>query len=105
VALGFAGTVPAVVVAAVVTGLGNGLLLPAMLSWALGSLTFEQRGRATGVWTSALFVGQFVCPLVVLALTGALGSLGTALALLGAVSVVAAVGVRLTRPVAVAAAH
>ena len=103
--LGFADAVPAVVVAAVVTGLGNGLLLPSMLSWALGSLSFEQRGRATGVWTSAVFIGQFVCPLVVLALTGALGSLGTALALLGAVSVVAAAGVRLSRPAAVAAAH
>ncbi|WP_245817163.1 MFS transporter [Geodermatophilus saharensis] len=96
--LGFADAVPAVVVAAVVTGLGNGLLLPSMLSWALGSLTFEQRGRATGVWTSALFVGQFVCPLAVLAVSGALGGPGAALALLGAVSVVAAVGVRLGRP-------
>ncbi|MGY1733299.1 MFS transporter [Geodermatophilus sp. SYSU D01045] len=103
--LGFADAVPAVVVAAVVTGLGNGLLLPAMLSWALGSLSFEQRGRATGVWTSALFVGQFACPLVVLALSGALGGLDAALALLGAVSVVAAAGVRLRRPTAVAAAH
>ncbi|SDC80365.1 hypothetical protein SAMN05660690_2618 [Geodermatophilus telluris] len=56
------------------------------------------------MWTSALFVGQFVCPLVVLAPTGALGGLGAALALLGAV-VVVAVGVGLTRPVAVAAAH
>ncbi|SFP91100.1 Predicted arabinose efflux permease, MFS family [Geodermatophilus dictyosporus] len=103
--LGFADSVPAVVVAAVVTGLGNGLLLPSMLSWALGSLAFEQRGRATGVWTSAVFIGQFACPLVVLGLTGALGSLGAALALLGAVSVAAAAGVRLSRPAAVAAAH
>ncbi|MGY1697481.1 MFS transporter [Geodermatophilus sp. SYSU D00814] len=101
--LGSAGTVPAVVAAAVVTGLGNGLLLPSMLSWALGSLSFEQRGRATGVWTSALFVGQFVCPLAVLALSGALGGLGAALTLLGAVSVVAAVGVRLSRPAPTAA--
>ncbi len=103
--LGFADAVPAVVVAAVVTGAGNGLLLPAMLSWALGTLSFEQRGRATGVWTSAVFLGQFVCPLVVLALTGVLGGLGAALALLGGVSVVAAVAVRLGRPTAVAAPH
>jgi MFS family permease len=103
--LGFADTVPAVVVAAVVTGLGNGLLLPAMLSWALGSLSFEQRGRATGVWTSALFIGQFACPLVVLGLTGVLGGLGAAIALLGAVSVAAAAGVRLSRSMAVATTH
>jgi MFS family permease len=98
VGLGFAGSVPVVVVFAVVTGFGNGLLLPSMLSWALGSLGFEQRGRGTGVWTSALFIGQFVCPLVVLALTGAIGGLGSALAVLGVVSLVAAVVVRAARP-------
>jgi MFS family permease len=98
VGLGLASTVPLVVVCAVVTGFGNGLLLPAMLTWALGPLTFEQRGRGTGVWTSALFIGQFVCPLVVLALTGALGSLGSALLVLGVVALAAAVAVRLSRP-------
>ena len=96
--LALAPTVPVVVVLAVLTGFGNGLLLPSMLSWALGSLTFEQRGRGTGVWTSALFIGQFVCPLVVLALTGALGTLGSALVVLGIVSLAAAVGVRAIRP-------
>ncbi|MCZ2839517.1 MFS transporter [Modestobacter sp. VKM Ac-2985] len=101
--LAMASSVSVVAVCAVVTGLGNGLLLPALLSWALGSLGFEQRGRATGVWTSALFLGQFVCPLVVLALSGALDGLGSALTVLGALSVVAAVGVRLARPTAVAA--
>jgi MFS family permease len=98
--LGLAGSVPVVVVFAVVTGFGNGLLLPSMLSWALGSLGFEQRGRGTGVWTSALFIGQFVCPLVVLGLSGALSGLGSALVLIGALAVVAAAGVRLARPTA-----
>ncbi|MGY2080336.1 hypothetical protein [Modestobacter sp. SYSU DS0657] len=94
---------PAVVaVFAVVTGLGNGLLLPALLSWALGSLGFEQRRQATGVWTAALFLGQFVRPLVVLGLSAAIGGLGSALTVIGALSVVAAVGVRLARPTAVA---
>ena len=105
VGLGLSTTVPAVIAFAVVTGFGNGLILPSLLTWALGSLSFEQRGRGTGIWTSAFFIGQFVCPLVVLALTGALGGLGTALALLGAVSVVAAAAVRLGRPAAVAPAH
>ena len=105
VGMGLATTVPLVVTSAVVTGFGNGLLLPSLLTWALGSLSFEQRGRGTGVWTSAVFLGQFVCPLVVLALTGVLGGLGAALAALGAVGVVAAAGVRLSRPAAVAATH
>jgi MFS family permease len=98
IGLALAPSVPLVVVAAVVTGFGNGLLLPSLLTWALGPLTFEQRGRGTGVWTSALFIGQFVCPLVVLALSGALGGLGSALLILGIVAVLAAVGVHLTRP-------
>jgi sugar phosphate permease len=105
IGLGLSSAVPAVIAFAVLTGFGNGLILPSLLTWALGSLSFEQRGRGTGVWTSAFFIGQFFCPLVVLALTGALGGLGTALALLGAVSLVAAAGVRLARPRAAAAAH
>jgi MFS family permease len=106
VGLGVASAVPVVIAFAVVTGFGNGLLLPSLLTWALASLNFEQRGRGTGVWTSALFIGQFVCPLVVLALTGALGGLASALIVLGAVSVAAAAGVRLARPATPAlAAH
>ncbi|MDP5181654.1 MFS transporter [Blastococcus sp. BMG 814] len=100
VGLGLSSTVPAVIAFAVITGFGNGLILPSLLTWALSSLGFEQRGRGTGAWTSVFFIGQFVCPLVVLSLTGALGGLGAALAVLGALSLVAAVGVRLLRPVA-----
>src|SRR5215218_4891421 len=99
VGMGLASAVPLVVVFAVVTGFGNGLLLPSLLTWALGPLTFEQRGRGTGVWTSALFIGQFVCPLLVLALTGAVDGLGPALVVVGAVAVAAAAGVRSLRPV------
>ncbi|MBB3083636.1 MFS transporter [Geodermatophilus sabuli] len=109
IGLGLAGSLPMVVVCAVVTGFGNGLLLPAMLSWALGSLSFEQRGRGTGFWTSAMFIGQFICPLLVLGLSDAISGLDSALMVLGAVAVVAALGVRLARPVGtsepVTAAH
>ncbi len=103
VGLGLAPNVSVIVLFAVVTGLGNGLLLPSLLTWALGSLTFEQRGRGTGWWTAAVFLGQFVCPLVVLALSGAIGGLGSALVVLGVVSVLAAVVVRSSRQARVAA--
>ena len=83
---------------AVVTGFGNGLLLPSLLTWALGSLSFEQRGRGTGFWTAAVFLGEFICPLVVNGLHAGFGGLGTAIAVLGAVGVVAALGVRALRP-------
>jgi len=98
IGMGLASAVPLVVVFAVLTGFGNGLLLPSLLTWALGPLTFDQRGRGTGVWTSAFFVGQFVCPLVVLAISGALDSLGTAILVLGVVAVATSVGVRFARP-------
>ncbi len=98
VGMGLASAVPVVVVFAVVTGFGNGLLLPSLLTWALGSLSFEQRGRGTGIWTSAFFVGQFFTPLVVLGLTDAIGGLGAAMVALGVVGVVAAVVVRALRP-------
>jgi MFS family permease len=94
VALGLVSALPLVVVTAVVAGFGNGLLLPALLSWAVGPLTFEQRGRGTGFWTAALFLGEFVCPLVVNGLHAGAGSLGTAIAVLGGVSVAAALAVR-----------
>ncbi len=95
--LALAGTVPFAAVSAVVAGLGNGLMLPSLLTWALGSLTFEQRGRGTGIWTSAVFIGQFACPLAVLALTGALGGLSAALLAVGAVALFVALGVRFLR--------
>jgi MFS family permease len=98
IGMGLASSLPLVVVFAVITGFGNGLILPSLLTWALAPLTFEQRGRGTGVWTSAFFIGQFVCPLLVLALTGAFDSLGTAILVLGAVAVAAAVAVRLVNP-------
>jgi MFS family permease len=98
IGMGLASSVPLVVAFAVVAGFGNGLILPSLLTWALGPLTFEQRGRGTGVWTSAFFIGQFVCPLLVLALTGGFDSLGAAIVLLGVVAVAVAVGVRLSRP-------
>ncbi|GIE94273.1 MFS transporter [Paractinoplanes rishiriensis] len=96
--LSLASTVPAVVAFAVLTGFGNGLLLPALLTWSLGSLTFEQRGRGTGLWTSAVFLGQFACPLVVAGLSGAIGGLDAALLVLGVVAVAGAIGIRLARP-------
>jgi MFS family permease len=96
--LALAPSVPVVVLGAVVTGLGNGLMLPALLTWALGSLTFAQRGRGTGIWTSAMFIGQFASPLVVLALAGGTGGLSTALLVVGSAALVLALAVRILRP-------
>lgn len=92
---GTAGDVPVIVVGAVVASAGTGLMLPTLLVWALSGLSFEQRGRGTGFWTASMFLGQFLCPLLVLALAARLGGLDAAVALVGAAAVVAAVACRL----------
>ena len=99
-AMGLSDALPLVTAGAVVAGFGNGILLPALLTWALTPLGFEQRGRGTGVWTSAMFIGQFFCPIFVLGVTGVLGGLGATLVAVGALSAVVAVVVRLLRPTA-----
>ena len=88
--VGFAPTVPLAVIGAVISGFGTGILLPTLVTWAITRLSYEQRGRGTGLWTSALFFGQFVTPLAVLAFTAALGGLGFALAVIGVLSLLAA---------------
>ena len=105
VTVGLGGSVQVIVVGGVIASAGTGLLLPTLLVWALAGLSFEQRGRGTGLWTAALFLGEFVCPLLVLALSAALGGLGAALALVGAAALAAGVACRLalTRPAAVTA--
>lgn len=86
VLLGATSMVPVIVLGAVIASAGTGLMLPTLLVWAQSGLTFEQRGRGTGLWTAALFLGEFVCPLLVVAFTGALGGLGAAVVLVGAIA-------------------
>jgi MFS family permease len=92
--IGVASTAPVVAVGAVVASGGTGLMLPTLLTWALSTLTFEQRGRGTGLWTASMFIGQFICPLLVLGLSAATGGLGAALVLLGAAAMVVGAGTR-----------
>jgi MFS family permease len=75
-----------VAVGATIASAGTGLLLPTLLTWAISPLDFAQRGRGTGLWTASFFIGQFACPLLILALAGGLGGLPTALVLLGVAS-------------------
>jgi MFS family permease len=95
VVVGLAGSVPVIVVGAVIAGGGTGLMLPTLLVWALSGLSFEQRGRGTGLWTASLFIGEFVCPLLILAISDALSGLSTALVLVGTAALAMAVGTRL----------
>jgi predicted MFS family arabinose efflux permease len=79
------------VVGAVINCIGTGLLLPALLTRAMSRLDFADRGRGTGLWLAAFFGGEFVCPLVLLALKAAVGTLAAAVGLLGAAAAALAV--------------
>ena len=85
------GSVPVLTAGAVVTGAGTGLLLPVLLTWATNGLSFAERGRGTGLFTAALFIGQFLSPVLIMAVAGAAGGLRPALGVLGAVSAILAV--------------
>lgn len=53
------GSVPVITAGALITGLGDGLLIPTLVTWAVGKLPFAQRGRGTGIWTGSLFLDSF----------------------------------------------
>ncbi|WP_328981506.1 MFS transporter [Streptomyces mirabilis] len=87
-----AGNAPLLVIGAVVNCVGTGMLLPALLTSAMSRLSFEDRGRGTGLWTAAFFGGEFVCPLVLLAGESAVGSLAGAVGVLGLAAALVAAG-------------
>jgi MFS family permease len=55
----------AVLVAVFIQGLGSGLLVPNVMAPVMNALTASTRGRGLGGFTSFLYIGQFVSPLVV----------------------------------------
>ncbi|WP_405719742.1 MFS transporter [Streptomyces sp. NBC_01537] len=93
-------------VGAVINCFGGGVMLPSLLTLAMSKLEYADRGRGTGLWTGSFFIGQFICPLVVLALTSAVGSRADALGVLAVVAAGTAVALGLAgrrrRPVAAA---
>ena len=83
--------VPVIAVGAMLTGLGTGMMLPTLLTWAVNRLTFLQRGRGTGLWTGTLFIGEFISPLIIAGVGAAAGGLQAALGVLGIAAAVLAV--------------
>jgi MFS family permease len=66
------------ILGATVNGLGSGIVLPTLITWALSTLPPQVRGRGTGAWQTAMFLGQFISPLIILGLTYLLGTLSHA---------------------------
>ena len=81
-----------VVLAVSLNGLGVGLMLPTLITWIMAQVDVTQRGRAAGGFTAAIFAGEFISPLVVLAISGALGgTLPLALAVVATLQLLVAV--------------
>lgn len=94
-----------VVIGAVIASFGSGLLLPSLLKWIVAAAPERQRGRVTGLWTSAFFLGQFLTPILMGILTGVVGALTGAVGVVGVAAVLVAGGVALATRRAPQAAH
>jgi MFS family permease len=95
-----AGSLPLIAVCVALASVGSGVMLPNMLAWTMRTLPPEARGRGTGMWTGAFFLGQFLAPIVAGAVTGLSGALATTLMILagglGAAAVAAVIISRAT---------
>jgi MFS family permease len=89
-------SLPGVIVGVLIASAGAGLLLPTLVAWAIGRIPFASRGRSTGVWTAAFFLGQFITPLLIGAIQGIGGiSVAAAMGVVGIVCVVVAIALGL----------
>jgi MFS family permease len=85
--VGAARTVPLLLTFGVVHLLGAGMCLATLILWISQLYPEEHRGRGFGLWTSAMFLGQFVCVPLLTATQIVAGGLQPAFLLLGAVGV------------------
>ena len=87
----------ATVAGSVVHGFGWGIVLPTVLTWAMAQLHFDLRGRGTGIFMGAVFVGQFLSPLLVLAAKHFAGDLSGAILIFGGLGALTALATALVR--------
>lgn len=89
--IGFGHSWHVAAIGAAVQQLGGGMIIPTLLAWGQALLPFEQRGRGMGIWATAFFSGTFVCSPIVTAVATNTGGLLPAMAVMGAVTLLAAV--------------
>ena len=78
--VGAAPSVPSIVLGVLIGGLGVGLVVPNLNLWLSETVPPARRGRVLGGMVSAIFVGQFLSPLVAAPLLGPLGISSTFIA-------------------------
>ena len=69
----------AVLLAVFIHGLGAGLLVPNVMAPVMNALTARTRGRGLGGFTACLYLGQFISPIVVLAVAAHAGGVPQAI--------------------------
>lgn len=69
----FTTTYATLTAAGVVTGIGMGILFPAMANWNMRELPVSRRGVGTGAYNSCLAFGMFVSPVAVVGLETLIG--------------------------------
>jgi MFS family permease len=69
---------------------GGGLLLPALIAWALTHYRFEHRGRGMGLWGGSFFLGQFLSAPLLTLIQGAAGTFLASVAAIGVACLCAA---------------
>lgn len=62
----------------VIASFAGGVALPTFLNAAMALLNPDQRGLGAGMWQSSFWAGQFLSPILVIAVTGATGRLAEA---------------------------
>jgi MFS family permease len=70
---------------------GGGLLLPALIAWALTHYRFEHRGRGMGLWGGSFFLGQFLSAPLLTLIQSAAGTFLASVAAIGVACLCAAV--------------
>lgn len=73
IASGGAHDVTWIATGAVITGFGFGLLMPYAAAVLLRKAPPEARGRAMGLFYTAIYLGDFICPFVAMPIRGAIG--------------------------------
>lgn len=89
--MGIAKDVSGVVGGVLVQQLGIGMSVPALIAWTQTKVSFANRGRAMGVWTSCFFLGQFLSPWVTGLAEDSTGSVQGAFAVVGIASAIGGV--------------
>ncbi|WP_082577491.1 MULTISPECIES: MFS transporter [unclassified Massilia] len=75
---------------------GGGLLLPALIAWALTHYRYEHRGRGMGLWGGSFFLGQFLSAPLLTLIQGAAGTFLASVAAIGVVCLCTAVALAVT---------